>query len=270
LKINCDRMNCLIILNVMKIKIIPCGTLKVHAGEMHSNLPVDRISSYYEMDPEGYMRITMNALLVDSGAQVVLFDPGCADFLPSRFVASYDLEILVPLEQILKSTGYEAEQVTDVIFTHLHFDHGSGAFLRKPGRICKRFPNARYHVLKEHYEYARKPDKGESNSFTTFFFKYLDAIHWLEDWKEDWMEFGVFHGHTRAMVVPGINTGEGKTWYLTDLIPMRSFLEPDVSSGYDLDPGLALREKVDFLRGLPKKSELIFFHDPLTDRQFYP
>ena len=263
-------MHCLVNLSTMNLKIIPCGTLKVHAGEMHNNLPVKRIPTFYEMDTEGYMRIAMNALLVDSGTKVVLFDPGCADFLPSRFVASYGLEIPVPLEQTLAEAGYETEQVTDVIFTHLHFDHGSGAFAREPGRICKRFTNARYHVLKEHMEYARKPDKGESNSFVTGFFKYLDSVHWLEDWKEDWMQYRVFNGHTRAMAVPGIKLQEEWIWYMTDLIPMESFLDPEVNSGYDLDPVLALQEKVDFLNILPEKSELIFFHDTLTDRKFYP
>ena len=252
------------------MKIIPCGTLKVHAGEMHNSLSPERISTFYETDGQGYMRISMNSLLVETGGQVVLIDPGCADFLPSRFVASYGLEIRVPLEQTLARYAYEPDQVTDVVFTHLHFDHGSGAFARKPGQICKRFPNARYHVLREHYQYAKRPDKRESNSFVTGFFKYLDQIHWLEDWKQDWMQIMIFNGHTRAMVVPGIEGPGGMIWYVSDLIPMESFLEADVSSSYDLDPALARQEKVDFLHGLSGKSELIYFHDPLIDRRFYP
>ncbi len=253
----------------MEIKILPCGTLKVNTREMHNNRPSGRISNLYKTDQEGNMRISMNALLVDTGNRVVLFDPGCADFLPSRFIASYGLEIHEPLEKVLDRRGYEAGQVTDVVFTHLHFDHASGAFARKPGQICKRFPNAAYHVLKAHYNYAFKPDKRESNSFASSFFRYLDFVSWLEDWEEDWMVLKIFNGHTRAMVVPGINSGKGWIWYVTDLIPMQSFLEPDVNSSYDLDPELALREKNDFLAGLPAESELIFFHDPLTDRMFY-
>jgi glyoxylase-like metal-dependent hydrolase (beta-lactamase superfamily II) len=256
--------------DLMEVKILPCGFLKVNAAEMCNQLPRERISSCYGIDDEGEMRIAMNSMLVDTGTQVVLFDPGCADFLPSRFLASYGLEIPVPLEQTLKDSGYEPGQVTDVVFTHLHFDHGSGAFYREPGRICKRFRNARYQVLKEHLEYARKPDKKESNSFATGLLKYLDEIYWLEEWDQDWMQMRIFNGHTRAMVVPGIKTEEGWTWFVTDLIPMRIFLEPDVNSGYDLDPGLALLEKVEFLETLPERSELIFFHDPITARMDYP
>ncbi len=215
-----ELFNCLLHLIQMKVSIIPCGTLKVKAEEMHSNLPVERISSYYKIGTDGYMRIALNALLVDTGSQVALFDPGCADFLPARFVASYGLEIPVPIEQTLEKSGYTTDQVTDVIFTHLHFDHGSGAFMRKPGQICKKFPDADYHVLKAHYEYARKPDTQESNSFVTAFFKYLDKVHWLEEWTHDWMQLRIFNGHTRYMVVPRIELPEGPLWYLTDLIPM--------------------------------------------------
>ena len=254
----------------MEIRTIPCGTLKVHAGEMHNHLDRGRITAYYDLDREGFMRIGMNAPLVVTRDQVVLFDPGCADFLPSRFVKSYGLEIPVPMEQTLQKSGYTAEMVTDVIFTHLHFDHGSGAFMRRPGMICKRFPNARYHVLREHYQYALKPEKQESSSFTTAFFKYLDKIHWLEDWNGSWMKMQVFSGHTRAMVVPGFEIPGRRVWYAADLIPMESFLEADVNSGYDLDPPLALKEKVEFLKGLKDGSEIIFFHDPLKDRKIYP
>jgi len=216
------------------------------------------------------MRVAMNALLVDTGKQLVVFDPGCADFLPSRFVASYGLEIDEPFEQVLAEKGYEAAQVTDVVFTHLHFDHGSGAFARKPGMICKRFPNASYHVFKEHYEYARKPDKRESNSFILAFFRYLDRVDWLEDWRQEWMDLRVFNGHTRGMVVPVIQSDTGPVWYLTDLVPMESFMEREVSSGYDLDPELARREKGEFLDGLRERSILIFFHDPVKERVLYP
>ncbi|MEN8156050.1 MAG: MBL fold metallo-hydrolase [Bacteroidota bacterium] len=254
----------------MDIWIISCGTLRVSAQEMYNGLSPERIASLYAVDRDGFMRISMNALLVDTGKQVVLFDPGAADFLPSKFTSAYGLEIPVSLEQSLEHLGYTSGEVTDVVFTHLHFDHASGAFVRKPGQIAKRFPNAKYHVLKEHYEYARNPDESEGGAFAMALFRQVDRIHWLEDWNADWMELKVFYGHTRGMVVPGIKSSSGWVWFVTDLIPMQGFLAPDVNSGYDLDRSLALREKREFLAGLPGGSEIIFFHDPLTDRMFYP
>lgn len=233
-------------------------------------LPEKHISAIYRIDTEGYMKTAMNALLIIAEEQVVLMDPGCADFLPSRLIQEYGLEIPVPLEEKIGHLGYSAESITDVIFTHLHFDHGSGAFRRVPGKIVKRFPNARYHVLKAHYEYAKHPNPKESNSFFTSFLRYLDTIHWLEEWDREFIDFRIFNGHTRGMVVPVIKTPEVDTYYVTDLIPLELFLKSGVHSGYDLNPELAMREKQEFLKELDKSSRLIFFHDPLKESVFYP
>lgn len=253
----------------MQIRILQIGFLKVRPGVMFNHLSPERVSSYYEPDHQGSMRISMNTLLVVEGDQVVLFDPGCADFLPSGLVSSYGLEIPESIEEVLGRTGWNPDQVTDVVFTHLHFDHGSGAFKRVPGNILKRFPGAKYHLLKEHFEYASTPDSKESNSFFTTFFRYVDKIHWLEDWEQGWMEFQVFNGHTRGMIVPKILSSGMDTYFVSDLIPMEIFMEPDVNSGYDLDPGLALREKLDFLNEIKGPSRLIFFHDPVREEKIY-
>lgn len=254
----------------IKTEILPYGFLKVMAAEMINHLPAERISGQYEVDPRGYMRISMNVLLVDTGGQVVLFDPGCADFLSARLKAEYGLELHESMDELLNQAGYTAEQVTDVIFTHLHFDHGSGAFKRIPGNIVKRFPEADYHVLNAHFKHASGRIQRESHSFFATFFRYVDQIRWLEEWNCSWMDFRVFNGHTRGMVVPRILTGEGEIYYVSDLIPMEIFLDLHSSSGYDLEPELARKEKMDFLGGLDHPCKLVFFHDPVRQSVVYP
>ena len=228
-------------------------------------LNLDEIASKYAVDQEGYMKLPMHALLLEEANRKVLIDPGVADFLPMKLRREYGLEIPINLEQELSRIGVSAEQITDVVFTHLHFDHASGAFKRVPGNIVKRFPNARYHLLKEHYEYALHPDPFEADSFCTGLFKYLDQIHWLEDWDLEWMGFEVFNGHTRGMVVPVIHTKDGPAYFVTDLVPMEIFLKSELWCGYDLDPELQLLEKQRFLQKLAPKTRLILFHDTLKE-----
>lgn len=229
----------------------------------------DQISLKYRVDQEGYMKLAMNALLVEEGERKVLFDPGTADFLPMKLRREYGLEIPVSLEKGLTEIGLQAEQITDVVFTHLHFDHTSGGFKRIPGNIVKRFPNARYHILMEHYRYAMDPDPFESDSFSTGLLKYLDRIHWLEDWDLEWIRFRVLKGHTRGMVVPVIQLEGKQVYFMSDLLPMEIFLDPEVWCGYDLDSGLLLREKEEFLRDLAPGSQLILYHDTLKESVFY-
>ena len=229
----------------------------------------DRIALKYKVDLKGYIMLSMNALLIDRNDRKILIDPGTADFLPLKLRQEYGLEIPIPLEETLLGVGLTAEQITDVVFTHLHFDHASGAFKRVPGNIVKRFPNARYHVLRDHYTYAMDPDPFEADSFCTGLLKYLDRIHWLEDWDIDGITFDVFNGHTRGMVVPMIQAEKGKICFMSDLIPMEIFLDPAIWCGYDLEPELLRRERRDFLKILDPRTRLILFHDILKDSVIY-
>lgn len=253
----------------MKIRVVPCGTLKVKAVEMIKPLSLQDIRSRYDVDAEGNMRLAMNALLIEEGEWKVLIDPGTADFLPAHLRKEYGFEMPYGLEEVLRKLDVEPDAISDVLFTHLHFDHGSGAFKRVPGNIVKRFPNARYHVLKEHYGYALKPDRVESSSFSTFLIKRLDQVHWLEDWDMDWIRFKVFNGHTRGMVVPVIETGEGRAYFMSDLCPMQIHMEEGIWCAYDLDPELLLKEKQDLLKDMDERSQLILFHDTLNDKVIY-
>lgn len=253
----------------MQIHIIPIGNLKVRATEMIKPLSQKKISDKYPIDTEGSIMLAMNALLVIEEEQVVLMDPGCADFLPPRLLKEYGFHIDIPLEEELSKVGIMPHQVTDVIFTHLHFDHGSGAFKRQPGKIVKRFRQARYHVLKAHYEYATHPDSKEAGSFFTSLLKYVDQVHWLEEWDSDWLTFQIFEGHTRHMTLPIIKSNDERIYFLADLIPMEIFMDLNVFSGYDRDPRLAVQEKREFLAGLNGSAKLVFFHDPLTESLIY-
>ena len=253
----------------MDIHIVPCGYLKVQALEMIKPFSLDQIREKYTVDREGNMKLGMNALLVREGERSVLIDPGTADFLPARLKQEYGFEIPVALEDVLKGHGVEPQDITDVLFTHLHFDHGSGAFQRVPGAIVKRFPNARYHVLKAHYNYALRPDPVEAGSFSTALLRKLDEIHWLEDWDLEWITFRIVDGHTRRMVVPVIEDGIKRHYFLTDLAPMEIFMNRETWCGYDLEPALVLQEKEAILQEIPPGSELIFFHETLKESMFH-
>lgn len=253
----------------MRTHILPCGFLKVKAMEMVKPLDPAQIGEHYRIDQEGYIKLSMNTFLVEKEDRKILFDPGTADFLPIKLQREYGLEIPIALEKTLADVGVLPEQITDVVFTHLHFDHASGAFKRIPGNIVKRFPLARYHLLKEHYQYAMDPDPFEADSFCTGLLKYVEKLHWLEEWDQDWISFRIFNGHTRGMVVPVIQAGDEKICFASDLLPMDVFLDPGTWCGYDLEPGLQLSEKRQFLQELEQGTKIVLFHDTLKKSIIY-
>ncbi len=263
------------IFNSMEMHILDGGSLNVKAREMIRPLSLEEIREFYLVDDRGNIRLAMNILLLNHRGRLILFDPGIAGFLPERLKQQYGLEIRQSLEEQLDDLGYGASGITDVVFTHLHFDHGSGALKRVPGRIEKRFPEAAYHAGRAHFEYSRCPDRFESDSFFSTFLKRVEGMHWLEDWDQEWMEFRFFRGHTREMAVPVIHTPEGDILYATDLVPMELFLKPGTHSGYDLEPELAVREKEKFLGDISESVQerpvrLVLFHEPLNPVVEFP
>ena len=71
------------------------------------------------------------------------------------------------------------------------------------------------------------------------------------------------------MVLPVIQAGEEKICFTSDLLPMEIFLDPGTWCGYDLEPGLQLSEKQQFLRELNPGTKLILFHDTLKESVIY-
>ncbi|MBN1133303.1 MAG: MBL fold metallo-hydrolase, partial [Bacteroidales bacterium] len=246
----------------MNIRLLNFGFLKVRASEMIRGVVPGRIREYYAVDEEGNMKIAMNSLLIEHGGRVVLIDPGCGDFLPKRVLDEYGLEIPVPPEALLQRAGYKETDVTDVVFTHLHFDHGTAAFRRVPGKMVKRYERARYHVSEIHYRYALKPASPEKNSFFTFVFRTMDEIHMLEQWDSEWMEFLSYNGHTRSMAVPRVTGKDADLVFASDLLPLRLLTEPGSTSAYDMEPGIQVEEKKNFLESIIRPTLVVLYHDP--------
>jgi glyoxylase-like metal-dependent hydrolase (beta-lactamase superfamily II) len=87
------------------------------------------------LDGEGRFELTLGGFLLRTGDRTILIDTGVGaldngSYKGGRFLAS------------LRELGSAPEDVTDVLFTHLHFDHVGWATLK--GEIV--FPNATYRV----------------------------------------------------------------------------------------------------------------------------
>ncbi|HKS46975.1 MAG TPA: MBL fold metallo-hydrolase [Amycolatopsis sp.] len=87
------------------------------------------------LDDAGNLELTLGGFLVRTGARVVLVDAGVGTINNDKYHGGQFLESL-------RGLGVEPADVTDVLFTHLHFDHVGWA--TKKGEVV--FPNATYRV----------------------------------------------------------------------------------------------------------------------------
>jgi glyoxylase-like metal-dependent hydrolase (beta-lactamase superfamily II) len=230
---------------------------------MIQGIPEAVVGRFYSTDNGGKTRIAMNGLIADSGDRIVCFDPGCATFLSRSLAEEYDLVMEQSLEEAIKDAGYAMHEVTDVVLTHLHFDHGSGAFLRVQGGIVKAFPNARYVVSKSQLDHIGSLDREAQGSFFHKLLRFAGELTWAEDWEMEGIRFLVSHGHTKHMLVPVLDAGDRDVLYATDLVPMKLHMQPGATSYYDEDKPLLVKEREEILNRVGPGAEIIFYHEPM-------
>jgi glyoxylase-like metal-dependent hydrolase (beta-lactamase superfamily II) len=93
------------------------------------------------LDPDGKLELPLGGFCVRTGERTVLVDAGVGDFDNGKYVGGGMLDSL-------RSHGIEPGDVSDVVFTHLHFDHVGWATHR--GEIV--FPNATHHAHRADWE----------------------------------------------------------------------------------------------------------------------
>jgi glyoxylase-like metal-dependent hydrolase (beta-lactamase superfamily II) len=220
-------------------------------------------------DQRNRIEMAARPLLLVGNGRVVLVDTGNGDKMPEKLREIYKIETGGPtLRSSLEALGIRPEDVTDVILTHLHFDHAGGATVREAGRLTPTFPNARYHVQREHWEAALSPTERDHASFFRDDFLPLHeqgVLHFTDGDGEilPGISLEVFYGHTTALQCPVISDGTSTLMYCADLVPMVAHVQLPWIMAYDLRPLVTLEEKRKILARAAAERWILFFeHDP--------
>lgn len=214
----------------------------------------------------------MRCLLVDTGQRRILIDTGMGDKQGDKFRSHFHPHGDTDLLASLTAKGYAATEVTDVLLTHMHFDHVGGAVRRdESGKLVPTFPNATYWTSQKHLDWALEPNPREAASFLKENIVPLQeagVLRMIPDSEEDvdWLpgiRLRFVYGHTEAMMLP-IITGNGKTLaYCADLIPSSGHLGLPYVMSYDLRPLNTMDEKKRLLEEALLNDWYLFFeHDP--------
>jgi glyoxylase-like metal-dependent hydrolase (beta-lactamase superfamily II) len=223
--------------------------------------------------PDERQRITLAArcLLLQSEERTILIDTGNGSKWNDKLKDIYRLDNSnFTLEGSLAKAGVKPEDVTDVILTHLHFDHCGGSTKIVDGRLVPTFPNATYHVQKAHWELSQAPSDRDRASFMKDDFTILHELGMLklrEGEKELFpgISFVICNGHTMAQQLPKISDGSTTLLFCCDLVPTTSHIPFPYIMGYDLRPLVTLEEKKKILPLAEKEGWVLFFeHDPET------
>lgn len=152
--------------------------------------------------------------------------------------------------------------VTDVILTHLHFDHAAG--INEEGRLA--FPHATYYVSETNLNRGRHPGVRERASYLPQNILPLEnaQMHVCADGEEILPGITVeqFHGHTAGMQMIRVGTGNGAMVYPSDLMPTAHHIPAAYVMGYDLHAERSVDEKTAFLAtAVQEQYVVVFEHD---------
>lgn len=251
----------------MRVLPIHTGNFKLDGGAMFGVVPKVIWNKLVPANENNLCNWAMRCLLVEIGDRKILIDTGIGNKQSEKFYGHYDLNGHDSLMGSLASNGISADQITDVLLTHLHFDHCGGAIVKRDDELVPQFPNAIYHLTESHWNHANNPNDRERASFLPENFVTLKELGLINFVKEgdilaDCIEIKVFNGHTFGMIAPIIHWGATKLMYMADLIPAAAHIPVNYVMGYDIQPLMTMDEKKSLLPWLESEQVwLIFEHD---------
>ncbi|HSN13665.1 MAG TPA: MBL fold metallo-hydrolase, partial [Anaeromyxobacteraceae bacterium] len=170
----------------------------------------------------------------------------------------------------LRRLGFAPEDVTDVLLTHLHFDHAGGAIRLGPGGApALTFPRAVHYVQRRNWHWAHGPTEKDAGSFLAENFEPLqhsNLLHLVDGSPELFpdVELIVSEGHTVGQQLPRFHDGSTHLTFCGDVIPTSAHLKPSWVMAYDLHPLTTIEEKkVLAAEALEDDGILFFEHDPV-------
>ncbi len=256
----------------MKLHTIDTGLFKLDGGAMFGVVPKSMWQKLNPPDVNNMCSWAMRCLLVEDDNRLVLIDNGMGDKQDEKFMGFYYLHGEGSLHNSLKQLGFHASDITDVILTHLHFDHCGGSVKWKTDRsgFELSFPNARYWISQEQYDWAYpNPNVREKASFLkeNILPIYESGHAQFVKPGEKVAGFDVLHvyGHTEGMMLPLLAYKDRKILYAADLIPSAGHLPLPYVMAYDMRPLQTLEEKGRILKQAVAEDWIIYLeHDPVT------
>ena len=249
---------------------IDAGRFRLDGGAMFGVVP--RVLWEKKKPADEKNRITMATMLVvlDDGNRRILIDTGIGQKHGAKFESIYGVDhSRYSLQGSLKAHGYSTGDITDVILTHLHFDHVGGATMRtEEATVAPTFPNATYYVQEKQWEWALSPSERDRASFLPDNYLPLREAGQLELLHGELELFpGVrvipIFGHTPAQQMVLVEGSEESFLFAGDLLPTAAHVPLAWIMSYDLQPLTTLEEKKIYLERAVCDNWLVFFeHDP--------
>ena len=258
----------------MQIHIIDAGHFKLDGGAMFGVVPKSIWNKLNSADENNMCSWNMRCLLIEDGKRLMLVDTGMGSKQDAKWQGFYYRHGEGELVKSIEKAGYSTDEITDVIFTHLHFDHCGGGVQWNNDRTAFQltFPNAKYWTHSEHWHSATHPNAREKAIFLKENLMPIFEAGQLFFSDQTILPFGNYvspiyvDGHTEKMTMVKIKHKANTLLFVADTIPSHAHIPLPYVMAYDLRPLQTMTEKEILLSDAVDNNHiLIFDHDPIFD-----
>ncbi len=226
----------------------------------------------YQPDDRNRVLQASRTMLIIDGERKILVDTGMGNWHDGKFVDRFALEQPdFDFDDALKVYDLSRDDITDVVVTHLHFDHAGGLATGKGDEIVPTFDNATIWLQERQWQWAQNPSPKDRGSFMEPYLHIignsgnLNLIDGPADVTAN-VSLLPFEGHSQAMQTVTARTDTGTCWFPSDLIPTALHLRIPYIMAYDNNPVLTAEEKQQMLARVELDKWLIYFyHDPVYE-----
>ena len=250
------------------IDFVQTGYFGLDGGAMFGVVP--KVLWEKSIPSDNLNRITLGTRMpvIRSGSRIIIIDTGIGEYWDEKFNDRFSVDHteFTPYGG-LKQLGITPADVTDVVLTHLHFDHTGGSVISEGGKWIPAFPNAKYHMHQKQFDWAKEPSPKDKGSFASERFVPL-AEEGVASFFEgsinldDEIQLIETNGHTFGHLLVKLTDSSSSYLFCSDLIPTSAHVPLPFIMGFDLQPLLTLDEKSKFLNdAVEENTTLLFQHD---------
>ncbi len=222
--------------------------------------PLSWLYPHY-VTPEGALRLSIHALLVEAPGLKLVVDTCIGNDRPRRFLRGQALA--TPFLEHMAAAGWAREDVNAVVCTHLHVDHVGWNTMLEGDRWVPTFPNARYLIGAAEYQHWRADEDPETaiilgDSIQPIFDAGLASLVEPDHRLSEQVRLTPTPGHTPGHVSVLIDSAGERAVITGDLMhhPCQ-MAHPDWCAGSDLDVPVARQTRRRFLEGVADQPVLV-------------
>ncbi|MEG1586014.1 MAG: MBL fold metallo-hydrolase [Bacteroidales bacterium] len=253
-----------------KLSTLETGFFHSDGGAMFGLLPKMIWNRHYYADNKNLCQMAMRCLLYKKKERIILFDTGTGSKEDKR-LAPYGFFRQKELKELLTAHQIKAEAVTDIVLSHLHFDHcGAISEMSDNGVLKETFPNAHYYISKAQWIRQQAPGLLDQDAYfkeNIFFLNQNPRLHLIDTNFQltEEVELCLYEGHTLGQIVSFIRTAEGTRVFAGDVMPLALNIHPECISAFDLTADVSITERIRLIKQIVAEDAFVYFyHDAYT------